>query len=131
MQPGLKGFLNRDSLGAARAALRLVGLSDLAGRRVRHLSGGRRQRIGIACTVVHEPSVLLLDEPTSGLDPEQRNTVRQHLTRLAVDRVVVMSTHIVEDVARFCDHLAVIVDGRVRYQGPPAGLAAIADCYWS
>lgn len=119
-----QGLSDRDSLGAARDALRLVGLSDLARRRVRHLSGGQRQRMGIACTVAHEPSVLLLDEPTAGLDPEQRNTVRQHLTRLATDRVVVMSTHILEDVARFCDHLVVIVEGRVRYQGPPAGLAA-------
>lgn len=131
-----QGLSDRDCPGAASDALQLAGLTELAQRRIRTLSGGQRQRVGIACTLAHQPSILLLDEPTSGLDPEQRSTVRQHLARLAEDRTVIMSTHMLEDVARFCDHLVVLVRGRVRYFGPPAGLApngagleAIEDSY--
>lgn len=121
---------------AASDALGLVDLTDLTRERVRHLSGGQRQRLGIACALAHNPSILLLDEPTAGLDPDQRSTVRHHLTRLAKNRTILMATHILEDVARFGDRLVVLNEGRVLFDGSPTGLAgggggldAIEDAY--
>lgn len=116
-----QGVADGECWRAARDALELVDLVELT-QRVRHLSGGQRQRLGIACALAHDPSILLLDEPTAGLDPGQRSTVRQHLTRLSKDRTILMATHILEDVARFCDRLVVLNQGRVLFDGPPTGL---------
>jgi ABC-2 type transport system ATP-binding protein len=118
-----QGVADGECQTAGRDALELVDLVDLMQQRVRHLSGGQRQRLGIACALAHNPSILLLDEPTAGLDPEQRSSVRQHLTRLAKERTILMATHILEDVARFGDRLVVLNQGRVLFDGPPTGLA--------
>lgn len=108
---------------AARKSLDTVELGDVAKRRVRTLSGGQRQRLGIAAALSHDPRVLILDEPTSGLDPEQRARIRSYLRHLARDRVVLLSTHILEDVVRSCDWVAVLSDGRIRFQGSRADFA--------
>ena len=82
-----------------RSALEAVELEDLAGRKIRTLSGGMRRRVGIAQAIVADPELLLLDEPTTGLDPEQRMRFRQLIAGLGAHRTVVVSTHLVEDVA--------------------------------
>jgi ABC-2 type transport system ATP-binding protein len=109
-----------------RAALAAVELDDLAGRKIRTLSGGMRRRVGIAQAIVADPELLLLDEPTTGLDPEQRMRFRQLIAGLGEHRTVVLSTHLVEDVAAVCTQVVVLWQGRVRFFGTPSQLRQLA-----
>jgi ABC-type multidrug transport system ATPase subunit len=98
------------------------GLAQEARRRVTSYSGGMLRRLGIAQALLGDPQVLLVDEPTGGLDPEERVRFREFLMGLPGERVVVLSTHLVEDVAMACDHLAVLNQGEIRYLGTPREL---------
>src|SRR5206468_10370598 len=93
--------------------LERVNLSFAAKRAVKGYSGGMRQRLGIAQALAGNPRLIIVDEPTAGLDPEERLRFYRLLSELAVDRIVVLSTHIVEDVAVLCPRFAVIRDGRL------------------
>jgi len=97
-------------------------LTDVARRRVTSFSGGMLRRLGIAQALLGEPKVLLVDEPTGGLDPEERVRFRDFLMGLSGDRIVVLSTHLVEDVAMACERLAVLRGGKILYQGTVNGL---------
>ena len=110
-----------------RAALAAVELDDLAGRKIRTLSGGMRRRVGIAQALVADPELLLLDEPTTGLDPEQRMRFRQLIAGLGTQRTVLLSTHLVEDVAAVCTRVVVLWQGRARFKGTPSELRRLAD----
>jgi ABC-2 type transport system ATP-binding protein len=107
--------------------LNAVGLENLAGRRVRSLSGGMRQRLGVAQALLGSPDLLVLDEPTAGLDPEQRLRFRELLSDLPGEPVVLLSTHQVDDISAICPRVLVLLGGRVRFAGSPAELAATAD----
>ncbi|MDR1825853.1 MAG: ATP-binding cassette domain-containing protein [Bifidobacteriaceae bacterium] len=109
---------------AALAALAAVDLADRRDVRAGALSGGQRQRLGIACAIAHRPAVLLLDEPTVGLDPGQRLEIRDQLRQYAADACVLVSTHIVEDLAVVASSVVVINHGELSYQGTVEGLAA-------
>ena len=89
---------------------------------VRTLSGGVRRRVGIVQAVVADPQLLLLDEPTTGLDPEQRMRFRQLIAGIGAQRTVVLSTHLVKDVAAICTRVVVLWQGRARFFGTPAEL---------
>src|SRR5262245_55865717 len=102
---GMKGVV-ADLLGR-------VNLSFAAKRRLKGYSGGMRQRLGIAQAIAGNPSLLIVDEPTAGLDPEERHRFYRLLAELSVDRTVLLSTHIVEDVAVLCPRFAVISKGRL------------------
>jgi ABC-type multidrug transport system ATPase subunit len=97
--------------------LELVGIADVADRKLRGYSGGMRRRVGIAQALLNDPELLIVDEPTSGLDPEERIRFRTLLSRLAERRTVLLSTHIVDDVAQTCTELAVLGQGRIIYRG--------------
>lgn len=97
-------------------------LTDVARRRVTSYSGGMLRRLGIAQALLGTPKALLVDEPTGGLDPEERVRFREFLMGLGGERIVVLSTHLVEDVAMTCDHLAVLHQGEIRYFGTPRAL---------
>jgi ABC-type multidrug transport system ATPase subunit len=96
-------------------ALRDVNLEDRAATRIRRLSGGMKQRLGIAQAILHDPDLLLVDEPTAGLDPEERLRFRGLLRRLAGRRIVILSTHITEDVSMTCDSVCMIKQGTLQY----------------
>jgi ABC-2 type transport system ATP-binding protein len=105
-------------------ALERVDLADRASSRMRTLSGGMLRRAGIAQAIVNSPELLLLDEPIGGLDPEQRVAFRALLRELGTDATVVVSTHLVEDVASACTGV-VLLDGRqVVFTGTADELAA-------
>jgi ABC-type multidrug transport system ATPase subunit len=93
--------------------LERVNLTFAARRRVKGYSGGMRQRLGVAQAVAGDPRLIIVDEPTAGLDPEERIRFYHLLSELAVDRIVLLSTHIVEDVAVLCPRFAVIREGRL------------------
>ncbi len=96
-----------------RELLERVHLSFAARRKVKTYSGGMRQRLGIAQAIAGNPRLIIVDEPTAGLDPEERLRFYRLLSELAEDRIVVLSTHIVEDVAVLCPRFAVIRNGRL------------------
>ncbi len=106
--------------------LDVVALSGDADRKLKTFSGGMKRRVGIAQALLSEPRVLIVDEPTVGLDPEERIRFRNLLSELGGDRTVLLSTHIVEDVAQTCRTLAVLTGGRVLFQGTAAELVAAA-----
>jgi ABC-2 type transport system ATP-binding protein len=96
-----------------RALLDRVNLTDAASRPVKSYSGGMRQRLGIAQAIAGDPELLIVDEPTAGLDPEERTRFYRLLAELAESRTVLLSTHIVDDVAILCPRFAVIRNGRL------------------
>ena len=99
--------------------LRSVHLAQLADARIRTLSGGQRQRVGIAQALLGEPSFLIFDEPTVGLDPEERIYFRGLFSRIAQSRLVLLSTHIIEDVQSVCDQIVVLHQGGILFAGAP------------
>jgi len=120
--------------GLKKLALELldrVNLSFAARRKVKTYSGGMRQRLGLAQAIAGSPRLIIVDEPTAGLDPEERLRFYRLLAELAEDRIVVLSTHIVEDVAVLCSRFAVIRNGRlVAVTSPAEARAAIAGKIW-
>jgi ABC-type multidrug transport system ATPase subunit len=114
----LKGMGDR---GARRERvaelLETVGLSDVAKRKLKGFSGGMKRRVGIAQALLNDPRLLIVDEPTAGLDPEERIRFRNLLSGLAGERTVLLSTHIVEDVAQTSRNLAVLGGGKVLFRG--------------
>ncbi len=102
---------------AVERALYAVNLQERKNDRIRHLSGGMRQRLGIAQTLLHVPRMIIVDEPTAGLDPMERIQFRNLLAGLAAERIVIFSTHIVEDIGASCDRLLVLEGGKLVYAG--------------
>jgi ABC-2 type transport system ATP-binding protein len=120
----LKEMPKPDVPGAVQRAIERVGLTDRADHKLKTLSGGMVRRAGIAQAIVNDPAILLLDEPTAGLDPAQRMDFRRLLREFAEDTCVVVSTHLVEDVAAACTDVVLLDAGRVVFQGASAALAA-------
>jgi ABC-type multidrug transport system ATPase subunit len=102
--------------------MRSVHLFDRKDDRIKTFSGGMKQRLGIAQTILHLPRILVVDEPTAGLDPNERIRFRNLLGELARDRIVIFSTHIIEDISSSCNRVAVLFKGRLRFSGTPAEL---------
>lgn len=94
-----------------------VNLTEVRGRPVGQLSGGMKQRVGLAQALLNTPKLLIVDEPTVGLDPEERIRVRSLLAELGGERVILLSTHLIEDVEAVADRVAVLYRGRVRFEG--------------
>jgi ABC-2 type transport system ATP-binding protein len=128
----LKEITNRRTRAEEVArVLTAIGLERRAKTKIRTLSGGMRQRLGIAQALLGRPDLLILDEPTGGLDPEQRLRFRELLSSLPGDPVIVLSTHQAEDIAAICPHVVVLLQGQVQFSGTPSELAAIAaDRVW-
>ena len=99
--------------------LELVNLSEVRKRPLGGFSGGMKQRVGIAQALLNDPQLLIVDEPTAGLDPEERVRFRNLLSDLSGERIVILSTHIVEDVTDLCSNMAIIHLGKVLYAGAP------------
>ncbi len=107
--------------------LETLALADVGNRKLKTYSGGVKRRVGIAQALLNDPRLLIVDEPTAGLDPEERIRFRTLLSDLAGDCTVLLSTHIVEDIAQTCRTLAVIAQGRVIFQGTTLDLVARAN----
>ncbi|MER5462494.1 ABC transporter ATP-binding protein [Streptomyces sp. NPDC002668] len=112
---------------AVERAVGRVGLTGRIDARLKTLSGGMVRRVGIAQAIVNEPELLLLDEPTAGLDPEQRAEFRALLRELGTASTVIVSTHLVEDVATACSRVTLVESGRVAYRGTTADLTGLGQ----
>jgi ABC-type multidrug transport system ATPase subunit len=102
--------------------LELVNLSDVRKKPLGSLSGGMKQRVGIAQALLNDPKLLIVDEPTAGLDPEERVRFRSLLAELAGDRIVILSSHIVSDIEATATAIAVIKNGSLLFHGAPEDL---------
>lgn len=119
----LKGMPdNADTARQVDTLIELTNLDAHASRPVTAFSGGMRQRFGIAQALLGDPALLILDEPTAGLDPEERLRLYGLLNSLSADRIVLLSTHIVDDVEQLCGELAIINAGRIVARGATEGL---------
>ena len=128
----LKGLSRRgERKEAVEALLHQTNLWDARKRAVASYSGGMRQRFGIAQALLGAPRLVIVDEPTAGLDPDERNRFLNLLARVSEQVIVILSTHIVEDVTDLCTRMAVIGKGRVLVEGEPkAAIATLRGRIW-
>jgi ABC-2 type transport system ATP-binding protein len=129
LYPGRHG--RRELRGSVDELLGAVGLADLANRKTQGLSGGESQRLGLAQALVAEPELLILDEPAAALDPQGRHDVLGIIERLRGRTTVFYSTHILEDVQRVSDRVAIISKGRIVADGPISELLTSDDSSWT
>jgi ABC-2 type transport system ATP-binding protein len=129
----LKGFVQRKQrTEVVEALLQQVNLWEVRKRKLGTFSGGMRQRFGIAQALLGNPKLVIVDEPTAGLDPEERNRFLNLLAEIGEQVVVILSTHIVEDVADLCPRMAIISRGAVLMTGEPQeAIAALRERVWS
>lgn len=112
--------------------LEKVNLSDFAKKEVHTFSGGMKQRFGVAQTLLGDPKIIIVDEPTAGLDPEERNRFNTLLNDISQEVIVILSTHLVEDVRNLCSEMAVMNHGQILRKGNPGKLIAeLENKIWS
>lgn len=128
----LKGVAGRgERKDTVETLLAQVNLWDVRKKAVAGFSGGMRQRFGIAQALIGQPRLIIVDEPTAGLDPEERHRFNNLLSEIGEQVVVILSTHIVEDVADLCPRMAIIHQGRIVQVGAPAELTrSLAGRIW-
>ncbi len=129
----IKGLVNKSERKARVAyLLNRVNLYDVRKKRLKTYSGGMKQRFGIAQALIADPQLIIVDEPTAGLDPEERNRFYNILSELGEEAIVILSTHIVEDVTSLCSDMAIIGSGRVLVHAPPAKIVnAVKGKIWT
>ncbi len=119
----LKGIASKaDRKATVETLLAQTNLWDVRKKAIAGFSGGMRQRFGIAQALIGNPELIIVDEPTAGLDPEERNRFLNLLAEIGENVVIILSTHIVEDVSDLCPKMAVIAEGRIELEGAPLDL---------
>ncbi len=113
----LKGLEKKEAKDKISELLELVGLSDVARKKMKTFSGGMKQRVGIAQALLNDPAILILDEPTAGLDPKERVRFRELIEELGKKSIVLLSTHIVSDIEHIADKIIMMKDGSLIWQG--------------
>jgi ABC-2 type transport system ATP-binding protein len=127
----LKGIPSRDRKEVVSSLLQRVNLWDHRKKAVSSYSGGMRQRFGIAQALLGDPKLIIVDEPTAGLDPGERNRFYNLLSEIGENVIVILSTHIVDDVKELCSNMAIINNGQVLYAGTPdAALKELQGKVW-
>jgi ABC-2 type transport system ATP-binding protein len=118
----VRGFRGTEKTQRVERAVAQVELDKVLEQSIETLSKGFKRRVGLAQAILHDPRVLILDEPTDGLDPNQKHQVRQLIQGLARDKIVIISTHILEEVTALCTRAVVIAQGRLLADGTPLEL---------
>ena len=123
----IKGIAAQDGKMQISQLLKQFHLEDVGKRRLNDFSGGMIQRVGMAATLLGDPKVILVDEPTAGLDPLERATFRNIFSELAVERIVILSTHIISDIEAVASDLVFLKAGRLLFHGSPNDLVKKAN----
>ena len=123
----LKGIPKKEAAKEIQEVLQVVGLSDQQNRRLGTFSGGMKQRILIAQALLGNPQLLILDEPTAGLDPQERIHIRNFISRISANRIVILATHVVQDIAGIAKEIILLGNGKVRMQGTPDEICSSLD----
>jgi len=118
----IRGYIGEEILLRVKRVLDEVELNSVSHQTIETLSKGFKRRVGLAQAIMHDPKVLILDEPTDGLDPNQKHHVRELIKNLARDKIVIISTHILEEVTAVCSRAIIIAQGRIVADGTPAEL---------
>lgn len=127
----LKGLPSANAKRRADELLEMVGLKEVANKKIKTFSGGMKQRLGIAQAMINDPKILVLDEPTAGLDPKERVRFRNLISDIASDRLVILSTHIVSDVEYIADEILMMKNGAFIARGTVTELVeSISDKVW-
>ncbi|MBT8040933.1 MAG: ATP-binding cassette domain-containing protein [Xanthomonadales bacterium] len=119
-----RGFDGKSAVREADAAIDRLNLSSVPEQPIETLSKGFKRRVGLAQAILHDPRVLILDEPTDGLDPNQKHEVRDLIRDMSSDKIIIISTHILEEVHALCNRAMIIADGRLLVDDTPDGLIA-------
>ncbi len=122
----LKGSLKKERLNYVTDVLELTSVLH---KSINQLSKGYKRRVGLAQAIIHDPKILILDEPTDGLDPVQKFQVRELIKGLAKNKIVIISTHILEEVTAVCSRAIIIADGQLKVDTTPSKLLAMSDYY--
>jgi ABC-2 type transport system ATP-binding protein len=117
-----RGFSGDDVKRVAGQAMDRLNLQSVAEQPIETLSKGFKRRVGLAQAILHDPEVLILDEPTDGLDPNQKHEVRALIREMSADKIIVISTHVLEEVHALCNRAIIIADGRLLVDDSPKGL---------
>ena len=118
----IRGYRGEEIAKRVQHVVDEVELQSVCQQTIETLSKGFRRRVGLAQAIMHDPKVLILDEPTDGLDPNQKHHVRELIKSLARDKIVIISTHILEEVTAVCSRAIIIAEGRIVADGTPAEL---------
>jgi ABC-2 type transport system ATP-binding protein len=117
-----RGFSKQQVPGVAEAAMGRLNLDQVPEQPIETLSKGFKRRVGLSQAILHDPEVLILDEPTDGLDPNQKHEVRKLIREMSADKIIVISTHVLEEVHALCNRAMIIADGRLLVDDSPQGL---------
>jgi ABC-2 type transport system ATP-binding protein len=120
----IRGFTGRDKSRRVDDTIQRVNLDKVVYQSIDTLSKGFKRRVGLAQAILHDPDVLILDEPTDGLDPNQKHEVRSLIKNMAKEKVIILSTHILEEVHAVCNRAIIIANGKIVADGTPTELEA-------
>ncbi|MDP5028940.1 ABC transporter ATP-binding protein [Paraglaciecola sp.] len=118
----IRDYSGKEKQERIQDVIEKVELQDVLDKPIENLSKGFKRRVGLAQALLHDPQILILDEPTDGLDPNQKHQVRQLIQNLAKDKIVIISTHILEEVSAVCNRVMIIANGKLMFNGTPEEL---------
>ena len=123
----IRGLEGNDRKERLEKVIEQLHLGPVLEQSVDTLSKGFKRRVGLAQAILHDPDVLILDEPTDGLDPNQKYEVRELIRSMSAEKLIVISTHILEEVEAVCSRAMIIAEGKILADDTPANLAARAE----
>ncbi|WP_158967581.1 ABC transporter ATP-binding protein [Paraglaciecola sp. L3A3] len=125
----VRGFKGKEKDARIEDVVRQVELQEVLDKPIENLSKGFKRRVGLAQALIHDPDILILDEPTDGLDPNQKHHVRELIKNLSKDKIVIISTHILEEVAAVCNRVMIIAKGKLLFSDTPDALNRLSKYY--
>ena len=120
----IRGYRGAQAKDKVNLAIEQLELESVINKPIETLSKGFKRRLGLAQSILHDPDVLILDEPTDGLDPNQKHQVRGLIKDMASDKAIIISTHLLEEVAAVCSRAIIIAEGKIVFDGTPEDFAA-------